>query len=73
MGRRAGRRYLYLGVPILQVLTVSQLRAVLAHELGHYSRGHTRFGARDRLAVAIRTVIGLHMPVSATGIGGAAT
>ncbi len=45
MGLRAGRRYLYVGVPILQVLTVSQIRAVLAHELGHYSRGHTRFGA----------------------------
>jgi len=44
LGLRAGRRYLYLGVPLLRVLTVAQLRAVLAHELGHYSRHHTRLG-----------------------------
>jgi Zn-dependent protease with chaperone function len=45
LGLKAGRRYLYLGVPLLQALTVEQLRAVLAHELGHYSHSHTRLGA----------------------------
>jgi Zn-dependent protease with chaperone function len=45
VGLRSGRRYLYLGVPILESCSISQVRAVLAHELGHYSLGHTRFGA----------------------------
>ncbi|MGC9669105.1 M48 family metalloprotease [Planosporangium sp. 12N6] len=45
LGLRAGRRYLYIGVPLLQALTVDQVRAVLAHELGHYSHSHTRLGA----------------------------
>jgi len=45
VGLRPGRRYLYLGAPLLECVTVSQLRAVLAHELGHYAGGHTLFGA----------------------------
>ena len=44
MGLRGGRRTLYLGLPLVQGLTVGQLRAVLAHELGHYSHSHTRLG-----------------------------
>jgi Zn-dependent protease with chaperone function len=44
LGLRAGRRHLYVGVPLLQALTVDQVRAVLAHELGHYSQRHTRLG-----------------------------
>jgi hypothetical protein len=54
LGLIPGRRYLYLGLPLLQSLTVPQLRAVLAHELGHYSGAHTRLGAvayRGRLAI----------------------
>lgn len=39
-----GPRRMYLGVPLLQGLTVSQLRAVLAHEFGHFSGTHTRLG-----------------------------
>lgn len=31
-----------LGLPLLQVLTVSELRAVLAHEFGHFQGGDTR-------------------------------
>src|SRR5258705_1515010 len=53
LGLLGGRRRLYLGVPLLQALTVAQLRAILAHELGHYSGQHTRLGAiayRGRLA-----------------------
>ncbi len=45
VGLGRGKRYLYLGVPLLQALTVTQVRAVIAHELGHYARGHTVFGA----------------------------
>lgn len=44
LGLRPGRRHLYIGLPLAQALTVSQLRAVLAHELGHYSGQHTRLG-----------------------------
>ena len=41
-GLVGGVRRMYLGVPLLQGLSVSQLRAVLAHEFGHYSSAHTR-------------------------------
>lgn len=54
MGLIPGRRYLYIGMPLLQALTVSQLRSVLGHELGHYSGNHTKLGAvayRGRLAI----------------------
>ncbi|MGN7704512.1 M48 family metallopeptidase [Cellulosimicrobium sp. 22601] len=44
LGLVGGTRRLYLGVPLLQGLTAAQLRSVLAHELGHYSRSHTRLG-----------------------------
>jgi hypothetical protein len=37
-------RVMGLGLPLLQILTVSQLRAVLAHEFGHYYGGDTRLG-----------------------------
>jgi Zn-dependent protease with chaperone function len=54
LGLVGGRRRLYLGMPLLQALTVDQLRSVVAHELGHYSGRHTRLGAvayRGRLAI----------------------
>ncbi|HEX5996784.1 MAG TPA: M48 family metallopeptidase [Jiangellales bacterium] len=54
LGLHAGRRYLYLGIPLLQGLSVAQLQAVIAHELGHYSGRHTRLGVvayRSRLAI----------------------
>ncbi|WP_155369121.1 M48 family metalloprotease [Catellatospora vulcania] len=54
LGLIPGRRYLYLGLPVLQATNVDQLRAVLAHELGHYSGAHTRLGAvayRGRIAM----------------------
>ncbi|GAP95267.1 M48 family metallopeptidase [Leptolyngbya sp. NIES-2104] len=35
--------YLILGLPLLQGLTLDQLKAVLAHELGHLSGNHSRF------------------------------
>jgi Zn-dependent protease with chaperone function len=44
LGLIGGDRRIYLGVPLLQGLTVTQLRAALAHEFGHYSSAHTRLG-----------------------------
>lgn len=38
------RRVMGLGLPLLQILSRSQLRAVLAHEFGHYYRGDTKLG-----------------------------
>src|SRR5262249_14645178 len=54
LGLVGGERRLYLGVPLLQGITVGQLRSIVAHELGHYSGRHTRLSAisyRGRLAV----------------------
>jgi Zn-dependent protease with chaperone function len=58
----ARRRVLILGLPLLELLTVHQLRAVLAHEFGHYVGGDTRIGAwtyRTREAI-VRTISSLH-------------
>jgi heat shock protein HtpX len=38
------RRVMGLGLSLLQVLSVSQLRAVLAHEFGHFHGGDTKLG-----------------------------
>jgi Zn-dependent protease with chaperone function len=40
-----GHNYLVLGLPLLQAVTAPQLEAILAHEFGHVSGKHTRFGA----------------------------
>jgi len=44
-GLLGARNYLVLGLPYLQALSVDEFRAVVAHELGHLSRRHGRFGA----------------------------
>jgi Zn-dependent protease with chaperone function/LysM repeat protein len=46
LGFAAGRRDLTIGMPLLLGVSADELRAVLAHEMGHYARGHTRLGAR---------------------------
>jgi len=38
------RRVMGLGLPLLRMLSVSEMRAVLAHEFGHYHAGDTRLG-----------------------------
>jgi heat shock protein HtpX len=38
------RRILALGLPLLQMLSIAQFRAVLAHEFAHYYAGDTRMG-----------------------------
>ncbi|MEV0037310.1 M48 family metallopeptidase [Streptomyces sp. NPDC050804] len=58
LGLVGGRRRLFLGLPLMAGLTEAQLRAVLAHELGHYSNADTRLAAitvRGRFQV-LRTV-----------------
>ncbi|GAA4595899.1 M48 family metallopeptidase [Planotetraspora phitsanulokensis] len=54
LGLRAGRRRMYIGMPLLMALSADEMRAVLGHELGHYSGAHTRLGGtvyRGRIAV----------------------
>jgi Zn-dependent protease with chaperone function len=38
------RAYLLLGLPLMQNLSAEEFTAVLAHEFGHLSRSHCRFG-----------------------------
>ncbi|MCE0537092.1 M48 family metallopeptidase [Kineosporia rhizophila] len=38
----SGRRELLIGLPLLIGLTRAELRAVIAHEMGHLAHGHTR-------------------------------
>ncbi|WP_051467033.1 M48 family metallopeptidase [Actinomadura oligospora] len=61
LGLRATRRRMFVGLPLLGLLTRSEIRSVLGHELGHYSGSHTRLGQptyRGRVAL-IRTIGGL--------------
>jgi heat shock protein HtpX len=65
------RRVMLLGLPLLQVLTVSEMRAVLAHEFGHYHGGDTRlapwiYKTREAIIRTVRQLSGsssvLHLP-----------
>jgi Zn-dependent protease with chaperone function len=44
-GVLGSRNYLVLGLPYLKALSADEFSAVVAHELGHLSRSHGRFGA----------------------------
>lgn len=55
------RRVMGLGLPLLSLLTVSELRGVLAHEFGHYHGGDTKLGPwiyKTRGAIG-RTIVSL--------------
>lgn len=56
------RRVMTLGLALIQVLAVSQLEAVVAHELGHYAGGDTRqawvYRTRERIARTLTTLRG---------------
>lgn len=39
------KNYLILGLPLMQLMSMDELKAVLAHELGHLSGAHGKFGA----------------------------
>jgi len=57
-----GHRVMLLGLPLLYLLTVDQLKAVLAHEFGHYGGGDTRVGRlvyHTRMGLA-RTLEAVH-------------
>ncbi len=58
------RRTMGLGLSLLQILTVHQFRAVLAHEFGHYYGGDTRLGpwVYKTRAAMVRTLLGLSQP-----------
>ena len=55
------RRVMGLGLPLLRTLTVSELRAVIAHEMGHFYGGDTKLGPwiHKTRASMVRTVINL--------------
>ena len=56
------RRSLIMGLPLLDVLSPAELRAVIAHEYGHYVGGDTKVGRwiwRTRAAIG-RTLEDLH-------------
>lgn len=62
LGLRPGTRRLYVGLPLMVGLDEMQLRAVLAHEMGHYANFDTRLTpliARGR-AQLIRTIAHFH-------------
>ena len=43
-GLFGNRRLMTLGIPLLAILDEDEARAVISHELGHFSRRHGRFG-----------------------------
>jgi Zn-dependent protease with chaperone function len=55
LGVLPGRRDLYVGLPLLQAWDVTQVRAVVAHELGH---GSPRLGRLAPLAYRGRVAVG---------------
>ncbi|MFE7456331.1 M48 family metallopeptidase [Streptomyces sp. NPDC057554] len=58
LGLVGGTRRLHIGLPLMTGLSETQLRAVLAHEMGHYGNADTRLSAiseRGRVHV-LRTI-----------------
>jgi heat shock protein HtpX len=65
------RRVMGVGLPLLQLLDVSELRGVLAHEYGHYDGGDTRLGPwiyKTKSAIG-RTIENLSRAAEATAEG----
>ncbi len=60
-GGFGGNRIMALGLPLLQEVNISQFKAIIAHEFGHYYHGDTSLGSRIyRIHAAIeRTISGL--------------
>src|SRR5262249_25010290 len=42
LGIIPGKRRMVIGLPLMLALTPAQFDAVIAHEIGHYSSGHTK-------------------------------
>ena len=55
------RRVMGLGLPLVRILTISQFRAVLAHEFGHFYTGDTRLlpWVHKTREAMVRTLINL--------------
>jgi Zn-dependent protease with chaperone function len=65
------RNYLLLGLPLMQCLSPEELQAVIAHELGHLSGAHGRFGAwiyRTRMSWARLMSVLAAQSIWATGL-----
>jgi Zn-dependent protease with chaperone function len=60
-----GERVLHLGFWTLQGLTVSELKAILAHEYGHFSHGETRL--TPIVGRIVRTLVGMLQRMAALG------
>lgn len=63
------RRVLGLGLPLLATLTVDEVRAVIAHELGHFHGGDTKVGPwlyHVRYGL-LRTIANLHRTAKYVG------
>lgn len=56
------KRALFLGLPLLALLDVTELRAVLAHEIGHYLGGDTRTSGVVRYTHALFVSLVTDMP-----------
>lgn len=82
LGLRVRRRRLTLGLGLLSTITVDELRALVAHELGHHTNGDTRLGhvvhrgqqaivdtvrAMPRTALALPYVGFLHLYLGCAG------
>ena len=55
------RRVMGIGLPLLQALSVSEFKAIIAHEFGHYSSGDVKLGPwiyKTRAAIG-RTIAGV--------------
>ncbi|HZU96290.1 MAG TPA: M48 family metallopeptidase [Planctomycetota bacterium] len=55
------KRVMGLGLPLMQVLSVNELRGVIAHEFGHFAGGDTKLGPwiyKTRSAL-VRTIVNL--------------
>lgn len=56
------RRVMGIGLPLLQALSLSEFKAIIAHEFGHYSSGDVKLGPwvhKTRAAIS-RTIAGVH-------------
>jgi heat shock protein HtpX len=60
-GTSARRRILGIGLPLLAILNISEMRAVLAHEFAHFYAGDTRLAPRVYRAQAamVRTLVSM--------------
>src|SRR5262249_2723298 len=61
------RRVLCLGLPLMATLTKTQLKAVIAHEFGHYYGGDTRLG--PWIYKTHRSMLDVAVGLSQTGYG----